>query len=117
MIIQVAFLIGSDTYFLICRRPYGELWNRLSVSCQKSKIWPARLWRKLRIRKRNFPSSIKTSAEEKIRQIRVQLEQNQKTQLADLKKRTQEGFAQMEDYYEKQHQRLAREIYEKIIQT
>lgn len=66
---------------------------------------------------RKYDEQAQAQAEEKIRQIRVQLEQNQKTQLADLKKRTQEGFAQMEDYYEKQHQRLAREIYEKIIQT
>ncbi len=54
-------------------------------------------------------------AEEKIRQIRQQLKQKQETQLADLKKRTKDEFSHMEKYYTEHHQRLAREIYEKII--
>lgn len=54
-------------------------------------------------------------AEKQIRQIRDQLKQKQETQLADLKKRTEDEFAQMEKYYTEHHQQLAREIYEKII--
>ena len=44
------------------------------------------------------------------------LERQKDVQLTDLLKNTEEGFAQLDSYYEKNHTTLSRELFQKIIE-
>ena len=61
-----------------------------------------------------FDKELEAETAEKIRQIRDGLEQEKDAQLASLRSETDTTFSALDAYYEKNHERLAREIFQKI---
>ena len=64
---------------------------------------------------RAFDNRLEQETEQEIQKIRQDLER-QDVQLTDLLKNTEEGFAQLDSYYEKNHTTLSRELFQKIIE-
>ena len=60
--------------------------------------------------------SLEQEIEQEIQKIRQDLERQKDVQLTDLLKNTEEGFAQLDSYYEKNHTTLSRELFQKIIE-
>ena len=57
-----------------------------------------------------------TQTEEQIKEIRRNLEGEKDKRLSSLREDTQAALSQLDAYYAKNHERLSREIFEKIIQ-
>lgn len=65
---------------------------------------------------RAFDNRLEQETEQEIQKIRQELERQKDVQLTDLLKNTEEGFAQLDSYYEKNHTTLSRELFQKIIE-
>lgn len=70
----------------------------------------------LKKRIQDYDQTTEAESSARIAQIRKDLEDNKESQLADLNQKTAKIFADLDDYYAKNHQRLAREVFRKITQ-
>lgn len=65
---------------------------------------------------RAFDNRLEQETETEIQKIRHDLEHQKDAQLTALRRDTEEGFAQLDSYYEKNHTILSRELFQKIIE-
>ena len=65
---------------------------------------------------KEFDTQLEKQTEEQIQEIRRNLEGEKDKRLATLRKDTQAALGELDAYYQKNHERLSREIFEKIIQ-
>ena len=77
---------------------------------QKKKALSAEMERQ----SKEFATQLET--EEQIKEIRRNLEGEKDKRLSSLREDTQAALSQLDAYYAKNHERLSREIFEKIIQ-
>lgn len=70
----------------------------------------------LKKRIQDYDQTLEAEASAKIAQIRKDLEDSKESQLAALNQKTADILSGLDDYYAKNHQRLAQEIFQKIIQ-
>ena len=63
-----------------------------------------------------FDIALEKETDEQIAKIRRNLEQEKDARLTSLQKDTEAAFTALDSYYEKNHERLSRQIFEKIIQ-
>ena len=63
-----------------------------------------------------FDTQLEKQTEEQIKEIRRNLEGEKDKLLSSLREDTQAALSQLDAYYAKNHERLSREIFEKIIQ-
>ncbi len=77
---------------------------------QKKKALSAEMERQ----SKEFDTQLEKQTEEQIKEIRRNLEKDKR--LSSLREDTQAALSQLDAYYAKNHERLSREIFEKIIQ-
>lgn len=65
---------------------------------------------------KEFDLALEQDVEARIQAIRQNLEKEKDGQLAALLERTKAGFRQLDAYYEKNHKRLSKELFQKIVQ-
>lgn len=65
---------------------------------------------------KQFDMTLEKETSDRIAKIRENLEQEKDVRLTSLQKDTEAAFAALDSYYEKNHERLTRQIFEKIIQ-
>lgn len=65
---------------------------------------------------KEFDSQLEKQTEAKIQEIRCNLENEKDARLASLRDDTQAALKELDSYYQNNHERLSREIFEKIIQ-
>ena len=65
---------------------------------------------------KEFDTQLEKQTEEQIQEIRRNLEGEKDKRLNSLRKDTQSALNELDAYYQKNHERLSREIFEKIIQ-
>lgn len=82
------------------------------MHCRRRKLFQLR-WKGS---PRNSTPSWKKQTEEQIKEIRRNLEGEKDKRLVILQEDTQAALSQLDAYYAKNHERLSREIFEKIIQ-
>ena len=78
---------------------------------QKKKALSAEMERQ----SKDFDTQLEKQTEEQIKEIRRNLEGEKDKRLSSLREDTQ-ALSQLDAYYAKNHERLSREIFEKIIQ-
>ncbi len=81
-------------------------------AAQKKKALSAEMERQ----SKEFDTQLEKQTEEKIQEIRRNLEGEKDKRLSALRENTQASLNQLDTYYTKNHERLSREIFEKIIQ-
>ena len=81
-------------------------------AAQKKKALSAEMERQ----SKEFDTQLEKQTEEKIQEIRRNLEGEKDKRLSTLREDTQTSLDQLDTYYAKNHERLSREIFEKIIQ-
>lgn len=64
---------------------------------------------------KEFDGKIDARTEEKIAAIRKQLESDKESEVKKLRQETKKRFADMELYYEENHEKLAEEIFNRIV--
>ena len=79
---------------------------------QKKKALSAEMERQ----SKEFDTQLEKQTEEQIKEIRRNLEGEKDKRLSSLREDTQAALSQLDAYYAKNHERLSREIFEKIIQ-
>lgn len=79
---------------------------------QKKKALSAEMERQ----SKEFDTQLEKQTEEQIKEIRRNLEGEKDKRLSSLREDTQAALSQLDAYYAKDHERLSREIFEKIIQ-
>lgn len=79
---------------------------------QKKKALSAEMERQ----SKEFDNQLEKQTEEQIQEIRRNLEGEKDARLASLRKDTQSALNELDTYYAKNHERLSREIFKKIIQ-
>ena len=62
-----------------------------------------------------FDSRLEQETDARIEQIRSDLEREKDTELTALRQNTEKAYKQLDSYYEKNHERLSRELFQKII--
>lgn len=62
-----------------------------------------------------FDKKLEAETAEKVRQIRDGLEKEKDAQIASLRSKTDATFSALDAYYEENHERLARELFQKIL--
>ena len=65
---------------------------------------------------KEFDTQLEKQTEEQIKEIRRNLEGEKDKRLSSLREDTQAALSQLDAYYAKNHERLSKEIFEKIIQ-
>ena len=65
---------------------------------------------------RAFDAALAEETDRKIGEIRRNLESEKNDRLSSLSKETQASIQALDSYYEKNHQRLSREIFKKILE-
>ncbi len=63
-----------------------------------------------------YDAALDAETDEKIREIRVSLENELQTQLAQLKDKTEKTLEDLDSYYAQNHERLSKELFEKVLQ-
>ena len=81
-------------------------------AAQKKKALSAEMERQ----SKEFDTQLEKQTEEQIQGIRRNLEGEKDKRLASLRKDTQAALSGLDVYYAKNHERLSKEIFEKIIQ-
>ena len=84
----------------------------MNDAAQKKKALSAEMERQ----SKEFDTQLEKQTEEKIREIRRNLEGEKDKRLSALRKDTQAALSELDAYYAKNHERLSKEIFEKIIQ-
>ena len=79
---------------------------------QKKKALSAEMERQTK----EFDTQLEKQTEEQIKEIRRNLEGEKDKRLSTLRDDTQAALKELDTYYAKNHERLSREIFEKIIQ-
>lgn len=79
---------------------------------QKKKALSAEMERQ----SKEFDTQLEKQTEEQIKEIRRNLEGEKDKRLSSLREDTQAALSQLDAYHAKNHERLSREIFEKIIQ-
>lgn len=64
---------------------------------------------------RDFDAALNQETEEKIREIRQDLEKNKDQELSALRQNMENASAALEDYFQKTHEQLSEELFQKII--
>ena len=97
----------------------GEKWKIettaeiiMKDALQKKKALSAEMERQ----SKEFDTQLEKQTEEQIKEIRRNLEGEKDKRLSSLREDTQAALSQLDAYYAKNHERLSREIFEKIIQ-
>lgn len=80
-------------------------------AAQKKKALSAEMERQ----SKEFDTQLEKQTEEQIQGIRRNLEGEKDKRLASLRKDTQVALSELDVYYAKNHERLSKEIFEKII--
>lgn len=70
----------------------------------------------LKKRIQDYDQATEAESSAKIAQIRKNLEDSKESQLADLNQKTAHILASLDEYYAKNHQKLAQDIFKKITQ-
>lgn len=65
---------------------------------------------------RQFDEQMDAQTSAKVSEIRSQLEKDKDNEISKLRKETENIFAAMDAYYAQNHDRLAKEIYHKILE-
>ena len=82
------------------------------MHCRRRKLFQLR-WKGS---PKEFDTQLEKQTEEQIKEIRRNLEGEKDKRLSSLREDTQAALSQLDAYYAKDHERLSREIFEKIIQ-
>lgn len=64
---------------------------------------------------RTFDTQVDEDTAGRVDEIRRQLEQDKEKELSQLRQQTKDMFAKLDAYYAENHERLAKEIYSKIL--
>lgn len=64
---------------------------------------------------KTFDSELETKTNAKIQQIRADLEKDKDKQLALLRNDTEQAFAALDSYYEKNHECLSRDLFHQLL--
>lgn len=62
-----------------------------------------------------FDRQLEQETDARIEQIRSDLEREKDIELTALRQNTENAYKQLDSYYEKNHERLSRELFQKII--
>ena len=84
----------------------------MNDAAQKKKALSAEMERQ----SKEFDTQLEKHTEEQIQEIRRNLEGEKDKRLASLREDTQAALSELDAYYAKNHERLSKEIFEKIIQ-
>ena len=84
----------------------------MNDAAQKKKALSAEMERQ----SKEFDTQLEKHTEEQIQEIRRNLEGEKDKRLASLHEDTQAALSELDAYYAKNHERLSKEIFEKIIQ-
>ena len=124
--IAVLFTICFTLFYVQTKEApvlYNILWQRfewdettaetiMRDALQKKKALSAEMERQ----SKEFDTQLEKQTEEQIKEIRRNLEGEKDKRLSSLREDTQAALSQLDAYYAKNHERLSREIFEKIIQ-
>lgn len=64
---------------------------------------------------KEYDADLDAETEEKIKEIRSALKKEAEAQLTELKKTTEQTIENLDAYFAKNHERLSKELYEKIL--
>lgn len=64
---------------------------------------------------RSFDAQVDADTAKQVSEIRRQLEKDKEQELSKLRSQTEASFAEMDAYYAHNHEKLAKQIYDKIL--